>query len=342
MQVKWSNNFLLCDLFMFLTSSLELLLKSFLKTDETQFKHQESLISSCYPNTKFKLRLHKGVFSYEKIDLFVKFDNYKLQLRKLLRNPRGKKCCAENSDYAQKRVDCIQVRDLEDYLKLFLTSDVCKLADVFQHFRSICHQNYHFDTAYFVSSAQLARNFMLKMRDLMLKLINDPEIYQIILPNIRVNICHASGRYAHANNIYIEALYRPNEPQLVFMYIDATNLYGWAMSQKLSFSDFEWILNAQLRKAEAAFRSDDRLQAVRFLDFKTRYIQKFTSIVNADNLFNSPAQMNFKPNTAYIFEVNLEYLANIHAFDNDYPLAPKLLLINTKMVSDKQFRLRRL
>ena len=42
------------------------------------------------------------------------------------------------------------------------------------------------------------------------------------------------------------ALYRPDQPDS-FMYIDATNLYGWAMSQELPYSDFEWLSEEQLR-----------------------------------------------------------------------------------------------
>ena len=47
---------------------------------------------------------------------------------------------------------------LEDYLKLYLASDVCQLADVFENFRTNCFQNYKLDPAYFVSAPQLACN----------------------------------------------------------------------------------------------------------------------------------------------------------------------------------------
>ena len=50
----------------------------------------------------------------------------------------------------------------------------------------------------------------------------------------------------------------------------------------------------------------------------------------------------FKANTAYIFEVDFEYSANIHDRDDDYPLAPELLDIKTAMFSEKQYCLRRL
>ena len=51
---------------------------------------------------------------------------------------------------------------------------------------------------------------------------------------------------------------------------------------------------------------------------------------------------DIKINTAYIFEVDLEYPEAIHDRDDDYPLAPELLEIKTEMLSEKQLQLRRL
>ena len=183
---------------------------------------------------------------------------------------------------------------------------------------------------------------MFKMQDFKLDLISDPERYRIIQPNIRGGICHASGRYARANNKYMGALYRPDEPESFIIYIDATNLYGLAISQALPFSDFEWLSDEQLREAEAALTSDDWLTTVRFLDSKAQYIRELARIQNSVGVPNPPAREDIKPNTAYIFEVDLEYPDNIHDRDDDYLLAPELLKIQTEMLSEKQLRLRRL
>ena len=52
----------------------------------------------------------------------------------------------------------------------------------------------------------------------------------------------------------METLYRPDELESFIMYIDATNLYGWAMSQALPYSEFEWLSDAQLLEAESALK----------------------------------------------------------------------------------------
>ena len=57
---------------------------------------------------------------------------------------------------------------------------------------------------------------------------------------IRGGKCHAIHRYAKANNKYMK-YYDKNIISSYIMYLDATNLYGWTMSQKLSVNDFKWV-----------------------------------------------------------------------------------------------------
>ena len=55
---------------------------------------------------------------------------------------------------------------------------------------------------------------------------------------IRGGICHAIHRYAEANNKYVKS-YNKNKESSFLEYLDANNLYGWAMSQKLSVDGFK-------------------------------------------------------------------------------------------------------
>ena len=55
-------------------------------------------------------------------------------------------------------------------------------------------------------------------------------MYRMIQPNIRGGICHASVRYASANNKLMGSLYDPWQPTSYIMEVNAYNLYGWAMS----------------------------------------------------------------------------------------------------------------
>ena len=57
---------------------------------------------------------------------------------------------------------------------------------------------------------------------------------------IRGEITQSSLRYAETNNTYMKN-YDKNKESSFLKYLDANNLYGWAMSQKLTKSNFKWV-----------------------------------------------------------------------------------------------------
>ena len=54
-------------------------------------------------------------------------------------------------------------------------------------------------------------------------------------------ICHAIYRYANTNNNHMKKSFDKNIESLYLMYLDAKNLYRWALSQKLPVNGFKWI-----------------------------------------------------------------------------------------------------
>ena len=59
---------------------------------------------------------------------------------------------------------------------------------------------------------------------------------------IRGGICHSIHRYAQANNKYMKNYNNNNNEESSYIqYLDANNLYGWAMSQKVPVNGFKWL-----------------------------------------------------------------------------------------------------
>ena len=99
---------------------------------------------------------------------------------------------------------------------------------------------YGLDPVYFVSAHGLAWQACLKKAEVKLELLTDYDMILMIEKGIRGGICQATHRYAKANNKYMKNYDKNNESSYI-EYLDANNLYGWAMSQKLPTNGFKWV-----------------------------------------------------------------------------------------------------
>ena len=109
---------------------------------------------------------------------------------------------------------------------------------MFENFRNKCIKIHELDPAYFVSAPGLAWQAYLKKTGVKLELITDYDMIWMIEKGIRGGICQATHRYTEANNKYMKNCDENNESSYI-EYLDANNLYGRAMSQKLSVNGFK-------------------------------------------------------------------------------------------------------
>ena len=122
---------------------------------------------------------------------------------------------------------------------MYVQSDTLLLADVFENFRNKCIEIYELDLTNFPSTPRLAWQACLKNTEVKLGLLTDVDMMLMVEKGIRGGICHAIHKYTKANNKYIKD-YDKNKESSCIQYLDANNLYGWAMSQKLSIDGFKW------------------------------------------------------------------------------------------------------
>jgi len=65
-------------------------------------------------------------------------------------------------------------------------------------------------------------------------------MYRFIQSSIRGGLVQCCHRYTKANNKYLSD-YDFSKESSFLMYVDASNLYGWAMSHPFPYKDFKWI-----------------------------------------------------------------------------------------------------
>ena len=111
------------------------------------------------------------------------------------------------------------------------------LADVFEIFRKTCMQQYGLDPAHYYTSPGLSWDALLKKTGVELELLGPAPLHR---EGDARGISMVSKRYARANNARVEG-YDSQKPNSHILYLDAKNLYGWAISQPLPVSNFRWV-----------------------------------------------------------------------------------------------------
>ena len=93
---------------------------------------------------------------------------------------------------------------------------------------------------------------MFKKTKVELELRADIDMLLMVEKWTRGGICQEIHRYAKANNKYMKN-YDKNIISSYLMYLDANNLYGWAMSQKLPVNSFKWVEKLRLSRFNDMF-----------------------------------------------------------------------------------------
>ena len=279
------------DSFQFMSASLEKLICNLSKEGQDKFPH----MSTHFDNDYIGLLLRKQVYPYDYFDGPERFSETSLPPKEAFVSSLTGEAIS-NSDYhhAQQVWESFNIKTLGEYSDLYVLSDTLALADVFENFRNLCLDAYGLDAAHFYTAPGLAWQAALRCTGVQLELLTDIDQHLFIENGLRGGIS-ISHRHAQANNPYVSG-YDPSKDKSYIMYLDANNLYGWAMSQPLPTHEFDWLTEKEIKSIDFTKVKDD-----------------------ADE--------------GYILEVNLEYPEEIHDQHADYPLAPEHIQVTPDMLS---------
>ena len=175
---------------------------------------------------------------------------------------------------AQSIWEQCQCRNLKDYMMIYLKIDVHLLADIFETFRQTAISEDQLEPLNFFSIPGLSWCAALKSLSTPLDMLQDLTMYEFFEAGVRGGMTFVNQHHA----------VKSETSQL--LYIDINNLYGWALSQKLPYADFEWV--------------EDRAELARIL----------TELPDETEDYG------------YTLEVDLEIPDAYHGFLSDLPPAP--------------------
>ena len=182
-----------------------------------------------------------------------------------------------------------------EYHDLYLGSDMLLFTDVFEDFRKTCLQYYKLDPCHYFTSPGLSWDAMLKMTNIKLELMTDVDMFQFIEKGMHGSVSDIANRYGKANKKYMKK-YDEKAPSKYIMYLDANNLYDWAMSQYLPTGNFKWMSDKEIKQIDLGkYKADGK--------------------------------------KGLILEVDLEYPHELHNLHNDYPVCPKKVKVSNDMLS---------
>ena len=225
---------------------------------------------------RFILLLRKRIYSYEYIYSWERFDETALPDKEafyISLNMKG--IISVDYRHAKRVYKELKLKNQGDHHDLYVKSDTILLADVFENCRNKCIEIYELDHAHFFSAPGVKP-----------ELLTDTDMLLMVQKGIRGGICQAIHKYAKANNKYMKN-YDKNTTSSHLIYLDANNLYGWAMSQKLPVNDFEWV----------------------------KKLSKFNECFIRNNDENN--------DKGYFLEVDVEYPKNLFSLHSDLPFLPE-------------------
>ena len=302
------------DSLQFMASSLDKLTESLkMKNDDDPYMKFHNM-KKHFNKDEMELICRKGSYPYEFIDSWEKIHHPELPPQEAFYSKLKLEGISDDDyKHAQNVYTSFKCRSFYDYHMLYLKTDVILLADIFENFRAMCLEHYRLDPANYLTAASLAWDAMLLKTNAELDLITNPEILDMFEKSKRGGLTFVgSKRYAKANNKDMGEHFDKTKDSSYITYVDANNLYGWAMVEALPYKDIKF------EKVAVSTTSGSR--------------ETPNDGITLDTILNTADDAE----TGYLVEADLEFPIELHDVFKQFPPCPESLTPNEEWFSDYQ------
>ena len=235
---------------------------------------------------EFELIKRKGVYPYDYMDSFARFGESRLPSQNAFFSKLSDGPCSDTECGLPYNVSQWQTTTT------YTCSAMCYSRQTSLRSFATCLAHYSL-ALYTTTPLPVSLGMQLSMTNASLELITDIRMYHFIENSIRVGISMITTRYARANALTLPA-YDATRPNVNLIYLDANNLYRWAISQLLPTHEFRFLQPDEIEILAAVELSGDA-------------------------------------EDGYIFQVDFSYPQHLYDAHDDYPLAPEPLEIGRDM-----------
>ena len=240
---------------------------------------------------KSKLLLRKGVYPYEYMDSWKRFNETELPSKDKFYNTLNLEDISDD-DYAHaiNVWNTFNINNLGEYHDLYVQLDTA-LLDIFENFRDKHIETDKLDPAYFLTTTGLSWEACLKKTGVKLELLTDGKRFLTFEEGIRSGICNKVHSYAEANNKY-KKNYDKDKESSFLIYVDANHLYCWTMTKKLPVDGLKWVEDLSM--------------------FTEDFIKNYDE----------------ESDVSYLLVVDIEYPKTLRMLHSDLPFLPDRMKVN--------------
>ena len=190
---------------------------------------------------QFFLLLRKGVYPNDYMDSWERFnETLLLDKEAFCSNLNMEDITDVDYRHAKRIFKNLGNKNLGDYYDLYVQSDTILLADVFENFRNMYIKVYELDSAHFLSAPGLAWQACLKKTEVKLELLTDVDML-LMVEKKKLEEEYVMQCIDMQKQMINLKEYNKDEKKSFLEYLNANNLYGWAMSQTLPVDGFDRI-----------------------------------------------------------------------------------------------------